>query len=101
MIDLKDNQFLLEHSKACVWINRGKLEIISRFKLKLPSGFYDYPDYYFTKKNPNRYFRKHFGFTYSGMYKHRLITKGVLGAHVLITVNDPKKFFLFKLKLDL
>lgn len=99
--ELKNNQFVLPHYEAIVWINNGKREIISRFKLKLPSGRYDYPDSYFIKKNSNRYFRKHFGFTYAGLYNNKLFKNGTLKRFVLITVNDYKKLMLFKLKFDL
>ena len=73
------------------WIRLAEIEIIQRFKLKLPEGKPNYPSYYFTKKNTNRYFKKHLGFTYG-----RNIPK--LKLHGAIFVHDYKKLMLFRIK---
>lgn len=78
----------LEFSK---WIRSAQIEIIQRFDLKLPEGKPDYPSYYFTKKNTNRYFKKHLGFTYG-----RNI--GTLKRYCTILVHDYKKLMLFRIK---
>jgi hypothetical protein len=98
--DLKDNQFLIKHDVGVKWIKYGKLEIISRLNLKLKSGLPNYPDYYFIKKNSNRYFKKHLGFTYSGNY-NPIKVNNIIYSHMLITINDYKKLMVFRLKYDL
>ncbi len=96
--DLKENQFYLNHIIFDEWIHRGMDEIICRFNLKVPSGYPNYTYYYFVKKNSNRYFRKHLGFTYNRLRYYRHLCNNFSG---LITVVDYKKLMLFKLKYDL
>ena len=86
-LDLSDNVF----SK---WIRLGQNEIIEKFDLKLPSGLPNYPSYYFTKKNPNRYFKKHLGFTYC-------YNMGDPKRKGTINITDHKKLMVFRLKYDL
>lgn len=70
-------------------IQSGMIEIVQRFELKRDpnKGI----TYCFVKKNTNRYFRKHLGFTY-GYCWDRNDNNGS------ITINDFKKFSLFVLK---
>jgi hypothetical protein len=69
-------------------------EIIQRLKLKRDPRLPDYPGYYFVKKNSNRYFRKHLGFT------HIRNATNVLGSGTII-IHDYKKLMLFFLKYNL
>jgi hypothetical protein len=90
---MESDEIMLDQSIFSKWIKHGMAEIIKRFDLQLPSGMPDYPHYYFMKKNPNRYFKKHLGFTYS--YISNSERKGT------ITVNDHKKLMVFRLKYDI
>jgi len=84
----------LEYHIFQKWVTLGMEEIIERFNLKLPDGFPNYPYYYFTKKNSNRYFKKHLGFVYGRNIK----TPYRYGA---VYVTNYKKLMLFRLKYDL
>ena len=71
-------------------------------------------DYYkiFVKKNTNRYFKKHLGFTYSltkngapflckKRYEERKTNFVICVNFAQITVHNPKKLFTFMLQNDL
>jgi hypothetical protein len=90
---------------CCAWLDFGMYEIIKRFNLeprcnKKQFEFFSrrgvkIPDSYcFTKKNTNRYFKKHLGFTY------QWITLDMNNG-VRLSVIDRNKFLIFKLKYDL
>ena len=73
-------------------IQSGMIEVVERFNLiKDPNKSIRYC---FVKKNSNRYFRKHLGFTYCHCW-HRNDNNGS------ITINDFKKFSLFALKYEI
>lgn len=84
-------QFLIHDNELSKWIRIGCIDLIERFNLKLQPGLPDYPYYYFVKKNTNRYFRKHLGFTYC----YNVKSPSRFGT---ITVTDARKLMLFKLK---
>jgi hypothetical protein len=83
------DEIYLEWFLSSKWIRSAEKEIIERFNLKPPEGYPNYPSYCFVKKNSNRYFRKHLGFTFQW--------DTPLGV-TRITILDPKKLFLFRLK---
>ena len=87
---MNETEFELPYDIAAKWINFGVTEIIFRFDLKPPKGYPNYPYYCFVKKNNNRYFRKHLGFSFSRNKVNFLTTK--------IKIIDPKKLMVFRLK---
>lgn len=90
----KTSQFDLPYSILSKWIELAKKDIIEKFNLKLYPGTPNYSSYYFIKKNTNRYFKKHLGFTYCNNFK----SLSKLGT---ITVINAKKLMLFRLKYSL
>jgi hypothetical protein len=77
------------------WITHAQNEVIQRFNLKPPEGYPNYPSYCFVKKNTNRYFRKHLGFTFCyNFYKEN-------HDRSIITILDRKKLMIFRLKYGL
>jgi hypothetical protein len=93
------NEIHLPYGVDTKWIKLAQQEVIQRFNLKPPEGYPNYPSYCFVKKNSNRYFRKHLGFTVN-----LNLRKGVDGkfpAYTTINVVDPKKLMIFRLKYGL
>jgi len=86
------NEINLQWSVGSDWVRSGEKEVIERFNLKPPEGYPNYPSYCFVKKNSNRYFRKHLGFT------HHWIR---CSSFIKIVINDPKKLMVFRLKYGL
>lgn len=84
-------QFNLPENQFYKFVYIAQKEIIQKLNLKLQPGVPNYPGYFFIKKNSNRYFRKHLGFTISRNKKSPLR----LGT---IFVHDYKKLMLFRLK---
>jgi hypothetical protein len=87
-------------SETTSLIHHGMTEILSRFELPV------HPEYgkskfaessRFFKKNSNRYFRKHLGFTFR--YDCRKLNAYTFG--VAIKINDIKKFLVFCLKYEI
>lgn len=97
-----DKEYYFDHNYNNI-VKCGALEILSRFQLpyhpKYGKNISVYLSCYtrFFKKNTNRYFRKHLGFTYQ--YWNQLDFKHGFG--VKVKINDPQKFFVFLLKYDL
>ena len=87
----KTSQFDLPDNILSKWIELAKRDIIEKFNLKLYPGTPNYSSYYFIKKNTNRYFKKHLGFTYCYCSPNH-IRSGV------INVIDIKKLMVFRLK---
>lgn len=85
------SQFDLPYSVLSKWVELAKKDIIEKFNLKLYPGTPNYSSYYFIKKNTNRYFKKHLGFTYC----YNVKSPSRFGT---ITVIDARKLMLFKLK---
>jgi hypothetical protein len=90
---MNETEFELPYDIAAKWINFGVEEIISRFNLKPPEGYPNYPYYCFVKKNNNRYFRKHLGFSFGRIKGNFKCTK--------IKITNPKKLMVFRLKYDI
>lgn len=83
------NEINLQWSVGSKWVNCAEKEVIERFNLKPPEGYPNYPSYCFVKKNSNRYFRKHLGFTHQWIRNIAVIK---------IIITDPKKLMVFRLK---
>ena len=97
---MESKELLIEWGVSDKWIKCAQREVIERFNLKSPSGYPKRDSYCFVKKNSNRYFRKHLGFTFDDNIKKRqldLTEKPYTSFHI----NDPKKFMLFRLKYGL
>jgi len=90
------DELYLDWHDASKWIKSGMTEVIQRFGLKPPKGYPDYPSYCFVKKNTNRYFRKHLGFTYNDTFR-----KTIFMGCTTIKILDPKKLMVFRLKYGL
>lgn len=99
-------EFVIDYNTYFKWIRLGMNDVINRFNLKprppkdWKGNLNDVPNsYYFTKRNTNRYFRKHLGFTYKIFdpedYNINYLKKA------MIKVYDEKKLFVFKLKYGL
>ena len=88
---MDSNEILLDWNESCTFIRSAQAEVIERFNLKPPEGYPDYPNYCFVKKNSNRYFRKHLGFTFNSNIKN-------FRPYVTIRILDHKKLMVFKLK---
>lgn len=81
------------------WVKHGMRDMIERFNIKPPEGIYATIDcYYFKKRNPNRYFKKHLGFTYNGNAVRSTIDNKSKIKISTIKVYDYNKLFLFRLK---
>lgn len=80
----------LDWKTSSKWIDNGMKEIINRFNLKLPENR-THMSYCFVKKNTNRYFKKHLGFSY----------KTILDGSTEITITDYKKLTMFRIKYGL
>jgi hypothetical protein len=95
--NLEKDEYIISYSDLVLWTKRGMRDMIERFNIKKPEGIYgNFDTYYFKKRNPNRYFKKHLGFTYhslSGKVKDYPLIKVDV-----IKVYDYNKLFLFKLK---
>ena len=83
------NEINLNWKAGSNWVRLAEKEIIEKFNLKPPEGYPNYPSYCFVKKNSNRYFRKHLGFTHHGVRNTAIIK---------IVITDPKKLMVFRLK---
>ena len=92
---MESEKLYLEWSEFKKWIKFGQDEIIQRFNLKPPEGYPNYPSYCFVKKNNNRYFRKHLGFTFQ--YNVKKENPNL----TIITIIDRKKLMIFRLKYGL
>jgi hypothetical protein len=71
-------------------IQKGALDVIERFNLKTINGYNTWDC--FKKKNSNRYFRKHLGFTY-----HSIIINNHKYKR-FFRIYDKHKYMLFALK---
>jgi hypothetical protein len=91
---MNETEFDLPWDVAQKWINFGIEEIIFRFNLKPPAGYPNYPYYCFVKKNNNRYFRKHLGFSFSKNKEKNF----VFVTSIKIKIIDPEKLMIFRLK---
>jgi hypothetical protein len=90
-----ESDYFIPWREDTKFINNAMRHIINKFKLKPALKFairFDIVplNYYFVKKNTNRYFKKHLGFTYT------YVPDGTL-----IKVVDNKKFMLFKLQYEI
>jgi hypothetical protein len=90
-----ESSYLITRREDNIFINIAMRHIINKFKLKPDEKyirrFKNIPlSYFFVKKNTNRYFKKHLGFTYT------YVPDGTL-----IKVVDNKKFMLFKLQYEI
>ena len=86
-------------SETTCLVQHGMKEILSRFELPVHPEYVkgSYESTRFFKKNSNRYFRKHLGFTFRyNCYKLSAYTFGVA-----IKINDIKKFLVFCLKYEI
>jgi hypothetical protein len=99
-----DKEYYFNHNHNNI-VKCGCVEILSRFQLpyhpKYPkvSDLTDviYCHTRFFKKNTNRYFRKHLGFTYQYWNQSDFMR----GFGVKVKINDPQKFLVFLLKYGL
>jgi hypothetical protein len=92
---MESDEIHLQWPEFNKWINHAQAEVIQRFNLKPPEGYPNYPSYCFVKKNTNRYFRKHLGFTFCYNFKQRNPD------YSIITILDRKKLMVFRLKYGL
>lgn len=96
---LEKDEYYIPFSELQKWVKHGMRDMIERFNIKPPEGIYAKFDcYYFTKRNPNRYFKKHLGFTYHGSAVRYTSDKKSKLKITIIKVYDYNKLFLFKLK---
>jgi hypothetical protein len=86
-------------SETTCLVQHGMKEILSRFELPVhpeySKGSFESTRFY--KKNSNRYFRKHLGFTFR--YHNDKNWKYTFGVSIKIT--DLKKFLVFCLKYEI
>lgn len=96
---LEKDEYYIPFGDLQKWIKHGMRDMIERFNIKPPEGIYaNFDCYYFKKRNPNRYFKKHLGFTYNGKaIRNTSDNKSKLKIST-IKVHDYNKLFLFKLK---
>lgn len=92
---MESDEIHLQWPEFNKWIKFGQDEVIQRFNLKPPEGYPNYPNYCFVKKNTNRYFRKHLGFTFCYSFKQSFPD------YSIITILDRKKLMVFRLKYGL
>ena len=90
-----ESDYFITRREDSIFINIAMRHIINKFKLKPDEKyirrFKNIPlSYFFVKKNTNRYFKKHLGFTYT------YVPDGVM-----IKVVDHKKLMLFKLQYEI
>ena len=90
---MESNEIHIPHALLFRWIAYAELEIVERFNLKLPEGCPNHLSYCFKKKNTNRYFKKHLGFTFT--YN---LGKGKVFDYAIIYVKDYRKLMLFRIK---
>lgn len=96
---LEKDEYYIPFHDLQKWVKHGMRDMIERFNIKPPEGIYATIDYYFfTKRNPNRYFKKHLGFTYNGKAVRTTIDNKTKLRISTIKVYDYNKLFLFKLK---
>lgn len=96
---MESEKLYLEWIEFHKWVKYAEAEVIQRFNLKPPEGYPNYPNYCFVKKNTNRYFRKHLGFTIN---MNLYITKDIIPIRLYtIVINDRKKLMIFRLKYEI
>jgi hypothetical protein len=88
---MDSDEILLGWNVSWKFIRLAQSEVIERFNLKPPAGYPNYPNYCFVKKNSNRYFRKHLGFTFNSNIK-------IFKPYITIRILDHKKLMVFRLK---
>jgi hypothetical protein len=90
-IDIPDGDYFLKIIKSAA------LDIINRFNLKMLKPHYMWSC--FKKKNSNRYFKKHLGFTYHSTIKYDVIDgRKNYKFKKFFKIYDDRKFMLFILK---
>lgn len=86
-----ESSYLVSRLEDTNFLYTAMRHIINKFKLNPPEHLLIYRSiplsYYFVKRNTNRYFRKHLGFTYT------YVKDGTM-----VTITDHKKHMLFKLQ---
>lgn len=88
---MNSDEILLDWNESCTFIRLAQSEVIQRFNLKPPMGYPNYPNYCFVKKNSNRYFRKHLGFTFNSNIR-------IFKPYITIRIVNHKKLMVFRLK---
>jgi hypothetical protein len=99
---MESDEIRLSFQDSTKWAHCAEREVIQRFNLKPPKGYPNYPSYCFVKKNSNRYFRKHLGFTLDlNLRKKNDDGDRVYRGYTSVHVNDYKKLMVFMLKYGL
>jgi hypothetical protein len=97
---MESNVLIISWDISSKWIKCAQQEVIQRFNLKPPEGYPNYPSYCFVKKNSNRYFRKHLGFSINDNIKKK-DKDNKSYPYTTFNINDLKKFMIFRLKYGL
>jgi hypothetical protein len=92
---MESDEIHIPHALCFRWIKYAEHEIVERFNLSPPDKTKTkyHTSYCFSKKNTNRYFRKHLGFTFT--YN---LGKGKVFDYAIIYVKDYRKLMLFRIK---
>lgn len=98
---MESDEIRLSFQDSSKWTLYAEREVIQRFNLKPPEGYPNYPSYCFVKKNSNRYFKKHLGFTLDHNLRKKVNGEKKYVGYTTVHINNHKKLMVFLLKYGL